>query len=87
MNVAYFTLLENRLYRTGTIIRVSIVDTSSPPIIAQPIGAHIVPPRKVNGNNPPIVVRVVRMIGVKRISPAIFSASMIDLPSFRRRFV
>ena len=42
-----------------------------PPMIPQPIGAHNVPPPSVSGSKPPMVVRVVRIIGVNLVSQAV----------------
>ena len=72
INQSYRDPLElvNKLYKTGTTIKVKNVENKRPPMIVQPMGAHIVPPRSVRGNNPPIVVKVVSTIGMKRTSAA-----------------
>jgi len=75
------------LYKTGTTIRVNNVEVNKPPMIVQPNGAHKVPPRSVRGNNPPIVVPVVNMIGINRVSPASIKDSNIRFPSRRSWFV
>ena len=71
------------VYNTGTITSVRNVDTRSPPMIVQPIGPHIEPPRSVRGKSPQIVVMVVSRIGIKRVSPAVFSAVNKSLPCLR----
>ena len=56
---------ENILYKTGTTTNVKSVETAKPPMMVQPIGAHSVPPCNVSGNKPPMVVAVVKIIGLK----------------------
>ena len=55
--------LKNSEYNRGTIPKVSKVENNNPKIIVTAIGSHIGPPSSHNGNNPHIVVIVVRSIG------------------------
>ena len=48
-----------------------MVEVINPPIMVQPNGAQRVPPLKVKGNKPPIVVPVVRIIGEENIESII----------------
>ena len=56
------------------MIRVKKVDEIIPPIMVQPRGDHKPVPEAVSGNNPRIVVVVVRIMGVNLVSVAIFKA-------------
>ena len=78
---------ENILYRTGITTNVKTVETLNPPMIVHPMGAHSVPPRNVRGNKPPIVVAVVKIIGLNLVSPASFKAGMTSMPPRRNWFV
>ena len=72
------------------MINVPMVDTSSPNIIVDAIGAHVVesPPRpKAIGRSPAIVVTDVNTIGRSRVTEPLITDSSVDTPSRRCPFM
>ena len=77
----YSFLLVIKSVNTGTNNKLDTADTHKPEIITTPSGCHKLPPKKVNGSKPPMVVNVVNNIGVKRVELALIIASCLLSPS------
>ena len=60
----------NNLYITGVTIRVRMREEISPPMMTHAKGEYKGECSRTNGMSPPIAIRVVNTIGMKRDSPA-----------------
>ena len=67
---ATFTFGANNLYKTGVTIRVKMVELIKPPIRTQAKGEYNGLNSMASGIKPPIAVKVVKIMGTKRVSPA-----------------
>ena len=69
--------------KIGTKIKLEITEIHKPEINTTPSGCQRLPPNNVNGIRPPIVVRLVNKIGVKRTALAFNIAERLFIPKFK----
>ena len=73
------TNLKSNLYKTGVTTLVNRVELIRPPIMVNASGEKSSEPCIAKGINPPIAVKVVSIMGIKRIFPAVWIASSRSL--------